>query len=109
MGLQHTEAKQQALQELKDARDQLGLQSQLVREQDEEVAKLQRLLAVEHEQMAAQELQHTHDVGQLQECIRKQQEQAAVQQHTAAVQDAQGMLCDVHKLRCRSFMPSCLV
>ena len=97
MGLQQKEARQQTLQELTDAREQLGLQTQLLREQDEEVSKLRQLLDAEHEQLAAQELQQAHHIGQLQEYIRRQQTQAAVQQQTAALQEAEGRLSDAQK------------
>ena len=90
--VQQREAKQQALQELEDAREQLGLQSQLLQEQDQEVSKLQQLLQMEHEQMAAQELQQAHQLGQLQGHISEQQQQAALQQQAAALHQAEGML-----------------
>ena len=48
---------------------------------------------MEHEQqMAAQECQQAHNLGQLQEHIREQQQQAALQQQAAAVREAEGML-----------------
>ena len=90
--VQQREAKQQALQELEDAREQLGLQNHLLHEQDQEVSKLRQLLEMEHKQMAAQERQQAHNLGQLQEQIREQQQQAALQQQAAALQEAEGVL-----------------
>ena len=90
--VQQREAKQQVLQELEDAREQLGLQNHLLCEQDQEVSKLRQLLEMEHEQMAAQERQQAHNLGQLHEHIREQQQQAAVQHQAADLQEAEGML-----------------
>lgn len=98
--MQQREAKQQTLQDLEDVREQLSLQSQLLREQDQEVSQLRQLLEMEHEQMAAQERQQADNIGQLQGYIREQQQQAAVLLQAAALQEAEGILSVLHKAEC---------
>ena len=89
--IQVAETKQQAAQELQNAREQLQLHSQLLQEQDEEVQKLRKLLEVQHEQMTAQEQHHSQEMKSLQECIRDQRQHAAELQQRAVRQEAEGM------------------
>ncbi len=88
-----SEAKQQAVQELQNAEEQLHLHRRLLHEQDEEVCKLRQLLEVQHEQMQAQEQQHGKTCSDLREGIREQQQHAAELQQTAALQEAEGLCC----------------
>lgn len=108
MLIQVAETKQQAAQELQDAREQVQLHSQLLQEQDEEVQKLRKLLEVQHEQMTAQEQQQSQELNSLQECIREQRQHAAELQQRAVRQEAEGLFnCNLYPCELKEDSTSC--
>lgn len=93
-GLQVSRARQQAIQELQGAQEQMDLQSQLLREQDSEVQKLCQLLDMERKQATAQAQQQACKIVCLQKAMDEQQQQALLAQKATALQAAEGVCCD---------------